>query len=498
MSAPGRRFRIEVAGTHPECSCDFHSVEQITFAPTFTAWQKAARRALRAGVEPGAIHWQELDDAQPTLGMFEEEAEPAAAAATHFRVPRAFVETARRVACHRDPQRWALLYRTLFRLTHGEPHLLEVSVDPDVHSLAQMDKAIRRDVHKMRAFVRFREVNAEDGAPWYVAWFEPAHHIVELNAPFFTDRFASMRWSILTPDRCAHWDGKTVHFTAGLTRAEAPQDDAIEPLWRQYYAHIFNPARVKIHAMQAEMPKRYWKNLPEAGLIPALIREAPTRVETMVARSKAQQPSADEYHRAAPPETRSIAALRKAAAACTACPLYKHATQTVFGEGSADADVVFVGEQPGDVEDREGRPFVGPAGKLLDRALEEAGIDRKKVYVTNAVKHFKWEPRGKRRLHQKPNSRDMASCRPWLEAELSVLRPRVLVALGGTAAQTLLGSGVRVLRDRGQILKSEFCEQTIVTVHPSSLLRAPDEAARAEAYELFLRDLRFIASVMGS
>jgi DNA polymerase len=474
-------------------------VEQITFAPTFTAWQKAARRALRDGVEPGAIHWQELDDAQPTLGMFAEEDERPDAQPTNFRVPRAFLDIARRVACHRDPQHWALLYRTLFRLTHGEPHLLEVTVDPDIHTLAQMDKAIRRDVHKMRAFVRFREVTADDGAPWFVAWFEPAHHIVELNAPFFTDRFASMRWSILTPDRCAHWDGKALHFTAGLTRAEAPAEDAIEPLWRQYYAHIFNPARVKIHAMQAEMPKRYWKNLPEADLIPALIREAPARVETMIARSKSSQPSDDgEYHLAQPPETHSIDELRAAAAGCTACPLYKSATQTVFGEGESDADVVFVGEQPGDAEDREGRPFIGPAGKLLDRALEEAGIDRKKVYVTNAVKHFKWEPRGKRRLHQKPNSRDMASCRPWLVAELSALRPRVLVALGGTAAQALLGSKVRVLRDRGQILPSEFCAQTIVTVHPSSLLRAPDEAARAEAYELFLRDLRFIASVMGA
>jgi DNA polymerase len=467
-------------------------VEQITFAPTFTAWQKAARHALRDGVEPGAIHWQELDDAQPTLGMFAEEDERPDTKPTNYRVPRAFLEIARRVACHHDPQRWALLYRTLFRLTHGELHLLDVTVDPDIHRLTQMDKAIRRDVHKMRAFVRFRAVTAEDGEPWYVAWFEPAHHIVELNAPFFTDRFASMRWSILTPDRCAHWDGKTMHFTAGLTRAEAPQEDAIEPLWRQYYAHIFNPARVKIHAMQAEMPKRYWKNLPEAGLIPALIREAPARVETMVARSKAQQPSADEYHLAEPPETRSITALRQAAAGCRACPLYKNATQTVFGEGPADADVIFVGEQPGDSEDREGHPFIGPAGQLLDRALEEAGIDRGKVYITNAVKHFKWEPRGKRRLHQKPNSRDMASCRPWLEAELSILRPRVLVAFGGTAAQTLLGNSVRVLRDRGQILESEFCAQTIVTVHPSSLLRAPNEEARAEAYALFVRDLCFI------
>ncbi len=217
----------------------------------------------------------------------------------------------------------------------------------------------------------------------------------------------------------------------------------------------------------------------------------------MIARSLARKPSAAEWHAATPPDTRDLGKLRRAAAECTACPLYLHATQTVFGEGAAHADVVLVGEQPGDAEDRAGRPFVGPAGQLLDRALEEAGIDRKKVYVTNAVKHFKWEPRGKRRLHKTPNSRDIAACRPWLQAELDVLEPRVLVALGSTAAKTILGPDARVLRDRGKIFDSDFSARTVVTVHPSSLLRAPDEAARAAAYEDFLRDLRFIASLIG-
>ena len=267
-------------------------MEQITFVPTFPAWQQAARRALQADLIPAELHWQEVDDTQPALGMFDaKEEEPLSVApTTENRVPRAFVDVARRVACHRDPHRWTLLYRTLFRLTHGERHLLNVAVDPDVHLLTAMDKAVRRDVHKMRAFVRFRTAVAEDGQTWYVAWFEPAHHVVELNAPFFRDRFASMRWSILTPDRCMHWDGLTVHFTAGLTRDKAPDTDAIEPLWRQYYANIFNPARVKIHAMQKEMPKRYWHNLPEAELIPDLIAQAPGRVETMIARSQGLPP----------------------------------------------------------------------------------------------------------------------------------------------------------------------------------------------------------------
>jgi uracil-DNA glycosylase len=207
--------------------------------------------------------------------------------------------------------------------------------------------------------------------------------------------------------------------------------------------------------------------------------------------------SKSQWHPAEPPETPTLAVLSKAAAGCKACPLYKTATQTVFGEGPRDAKIVFVGEQPGDVEDREGRPFVGPAGHLLDRALLEAGIERKNAYVTNGVKHFKWEPRGQRRLHQKPSARDIAACRPWLMAELLILKPRVLVALGGTAAKALLGPAVRVLRDRGKAMSSELCERTVVTVHPSSLLRAPDEAARAEAYRLFVQDLRIIASLGG-
>ena len=468
-------------------------MRQITFLPSFSEWQKFARQALAGDVEPGSVVWEELHGGQPALGMFDEPVEPAPASA--FRVPRAFVELARRVACHRNPERWALLYRTLWRLTHGEPHLLEIAVDPDVHLLQRMDKAIRRDVHKMRAFVRFREVS-HGGAAWFVAWFEPGHHIVELNAPFFRDRFAAMHWSILTPDRCAHWNGDELSFTAGVPKSEAPSEDDVESLWVTYYGSIFNPARVKTHAMQAEMPKKYWKNLPEAAAIPALLHEAPARVEEMIARS--HRKSDGEYAPAPAPETASLEILRQAAACCTACPLYRNATQTVFGEGAEDAELVFVGEQPGDQEDLAGHPFVGPAGQLLDRALLEAGIDRERAYVTNAVKHFKWEPRGKRRLHAKPGAREIAACQPWLQAELRAIRPRVLVLLGGTAAQSLLGKGVRVLRDRGKITPSEFCERTLVTVHPSALLRAPDEMARQRGYEDFLADLRLAAEALAT
>ena len=198
----------------------------------------------------------------------------------------------------------------------------------------------------------------------------------------------------------------------------------------------------------------------------------------------------DYARRAQPPDTSSLAAVREAAAHCTACHLHKRGTQTVFGEGPKHAAMMLVGEQPGDYEDVAGKPFVGPAGKMMDRALEDAGIDRSQVYVTNAVKHFKWEPRGKRRIHQKPNSREIAACRPWLEAELRIIRPKLVVVMGATAAQTIFGPGFRVTRERGKVLSSKLAPRVVATVHPSSLLRQPDEQSREREYKHFVADLR--------
>jgi DNA polymerase len=195
------------------------------------------------------------------------------------------------------------------------------------------------------------------------------------------------------------------------------------------------------------------------------------------------------------PERPSLPKLREAAAGCTACPLYKTGTQTVFGEGTSKAEVLFVGEQPGDQEDLQGKPFVGPAGKLFDKALEDAGIDRSQVYVTNVVKHFKWQARGKRRMHQKPNWSEIAACRPWLDAELEVVRPRVLVCLGATAAQALLGRDFRVTKQRGELVDSDLAENVIATVHPSSILRADDETREMEYREL-VGDLEKVAALI--
>jgi DNA polymerase len=198
------------------------------------------------------------------------------------------------------------------------------------------------------------------------------------------------------------------------------------------------------------------------------------------------------------PESPSLPGLREAAAGCRGCHLWENATQTVFGEGARAADVMLVGEQPGDQEDLAGKPFVGPAGRLLDKALEEAGIDRRQAYVTNVVKHFKWQPRGKRRIHQKPNWSEMAACRPWLEAELEVVEPDVVVCLGATAAQALIGRDFRVSRQRGELVDSPLARYVLATVHPSSILRQRDDASREAEYAAFVEDLRAVPPLLKS
>jgi uracil-DNA glycosylase family protein len=206
----------------------------------------------------------------------------------------------------------------------------------------------------------------------------------------------------------------------------------------------------------------------------------------------------NEIKTAAPliPAKPTLPNLREAAAKCTACPLYKTGTQTVFGEGPAKATIMLIGEVPGDYEDRQGKPFVGPAGKLLDEALAEVGVDRKQVYVTNAVKHFKWRPAGKRRIHEKPNSMEIAACRPWLEAEISLVKPGIIVCLGATAAQVVFGKDFRVTKQRGEFVASPLAKNVMATVHPSSILRAPNDEARQQARVQFVEDLKKIRNVL--
>lgn len=467
-------------------------VVRLASETDFAGWRAAARRLRRAGTPPEQIAWMVTPD-EVLLDVGAPPPEPAPARAD-FAVPRDFLELAETVVCHRSPERFARLYGLLWRMT-DEPNLMKIVTDPEVAALHAMAKAVSRASHKMKAFVRFRRLEGETPET-YAAWFEPPHRVLERTAPFFIERFANMRFSILTPDATLMWDTKAARFGPGARASDAPGDDVLEDFWRTYYASTFNPARLKVAAMTREMPKAYWRNLPEASLIPEMIASASSRTTRMVeqapsrpsvrARKAAEKLLRDGSFDDVPRDLEEVVA---GLHICRRCDLWRDATQGVPGEGAAHARLMFVGEQPGDQEDLAGKPFVGPAGVLFNRALETAGVPRERTYVTNAVKHFKHEPRGKRRIHQTPTAGEVRACRWWLDAERRLVKPRVIVALGASAALSVFGRPMPVAASRGRALPLPDQVQGVVTWHPSYLLRVPDEAAKARAWGEFVADL---------
>ena len=453
----------------------------------FEAWRERARALVQCGVGPEHVTWREPGGAGDLFARTgEDEGVPVPPPnAPLVRASRPFVELAKSAICHSDPERLSLLYSLLWRLQH-KPLLLEDAADPDVRRLEALARAVRRDIHKMRAFVRFRTIDMredeKDETARYVAWFEPEHHILRANAGFFVRRFTTMHWSILTPKGSLHWDGEILSEGPPAQRSDAPSGDPAEELWRTYYASIFNPARLKVGAMLKEMPRKYWKNMPETSLIPALVAGAQAREAKMV-----ETGSWDEAER-----PNSLAAIERAIHQCRRCPIGELDNQAVPGEGLKRSTLMVVGEQPGDQEDLTGKPFVGPSGQLLDQYLVEAGIDRKQTYVTNAVKHFKYVQRGKRRLHQSPTAKEIDICRWWLESEREVVKPRVVLALGASAARSLMGKTVSISRSRGEPHPLEDGSELWITAHPSYLLRLRDEA-REEQIRLFKADLAAVA-----
>ena len=443
----------------------------------FEFWRKKARALVQCNVTPDRVAWNEPGGSDDLFAVGHHPDPQPLPNAPEVSANRRFVSLARNAILHRDSDRFALLYRLLWRLQKNR-RLMEDKADLDVRRIEELDKSVRRDSHKMHAFVRFRlvETDAEEGH--YVAWFEPEHHIVRANSGFFVRRFANMRWSILTPRCSLHWDGENLSEGPPAQRSDAPGDDPMEELWRSYYASIFNPARLKVGAMMKEMPRKYWKNLPEAELIPELVANAQKREAQMV------DAGALEFDN----RPTTLSAIETAIHDCRKCPIGCLDNRAVMGEGPQTATLMIVGEQPGDQEDQKGRPFVGPAGQLLDKHLERAGMDRRAIYVTNAVKHFKFHQRGKRRIHRTPAAREIDTCRWWLESERAIVQPKLVLAMGASAARSLLGKTVSITKSRGKPIPLEDGSELWVTAHPSYLLRL-DGVARETQVSLFEADL---------
>ncbi len=447
------------------------------------AWREAARGLLLRRVPPEQVDWQRADDS-PGLPLFGANADTPVIGDEEFRMPRVLLGLIEDVLCANVPDRFSLPYRAVWR-AQAERHLLGDESDPDMARVRVLSKLVHRDAHKMKAFVRFCEEASHGDRRAFAAWFEPDHFIVEATAPFFARRFGDVDWRIETPSGCAVCTNGALRFSAE-TQKPAALADPTEDLWRTYYTNIFNPARLKVKAMQSEMPKKYWKNLPEAGLIPGLVASAEQRVIAMrgaeatlpAARSLRMEPYQQPAAMAGDvaPDRRD---LEQQILDCTRCLLHCNATQAVRGEGPDRAAIMVVGEQPGDQEDLAGSPFVGPAGRELDAAFAAAGLDRASTFVTNAVKHFKHSMRGKRRIHERPGISEIVACKWWLEQEVALVRPRIIVALGATASLAVIGNGTAITARQGQIEQSLFGPPVIVTGHPAAILRMP-EAAHAD------------------
>jgi DNA polymerase len=448
----------------------------------FAAWRDAARRLLTHAVPPDQVEWGRGED----TSLFPADPLPDTDGPHAVTTTKDFLSLARTALCHSGNEAPMLLYQALHR-HQSDRRAFGNPADPVARRLSVLQKAVRRDIHKMHAFVRFRELPTDGDRRSFGAWFEPDHHILETGTPFFAKRFADMDWMIATPQGVARFEDGTHTFHPPAERPDLPED-ASESLWGTYFANIFNPARLHLQAMRSEMPLKYWKNLPETDLIPGMLADAEARVEKMRAAMPTETPIHAERILSRLPQPnvpdlpKSMEEARAAAMHCTRCGLCEAATQTVWGRGNPDADLMIVGEQPGDAEDLAGKPFVGPAGQLLTTLMEEAEIGDS--WMTNAVKHFKFRPTGKRRMHQNPDRHEIDHCRWWLDLERRFIKPTLTVALGGSAAYALTGNDGPLKTRRGQVETAHDGGAVLVTWHPSYILRLDGSAAASARMEL--------------
>ena len=457
---------------------------------SFDEWRTAARVLLAHQVAPHMVQWISHKDDGDLFAQADDpdpppQVQPGSAT---VRISRKLMDMLQTAACCRAPNRWAFLYLVLWRWQRGEKDVLSAA-DPDGAKLHAMVKAVHREEHDMHAYIRFRERREEAGAPRFVAWFEPSHDVLPQVARHFAARMGRVTWMIATPEASVMWDGATLHSTGPLMRGPEDIDDAGEALWLTYYRSIFNPARLNADLMHGHIPSRFWKNLPEGAIVPGMVSQAANGARVVGQDRKVGQRGGAIIPIAAD-KAQPARDTPSTLDACRRCELWKNATQAVPGAGAMHARIMLVGEQPGDQEDLAGLPFVGPAGQLLDRALAEAAVERRAIYLTNAVKHFKWEPRGKRRMHKTPAQREVDACSHWLDSEVAQVQPRVIVALGSTALKAVTGNPHAALKD---VLGQPFQHQgrwIVVVYHPSYVLRVPGEDMKVRAFQVMVDGLR--------
>jgi uracil-DNA glycosylase len=458
---------------------------------TFLSWRTAALGALAQGLPPEAIEWRDSALGPSDQSLFDESPRMPANGDTDstVRVSKELGTLLKEAAQFRDPTRWAFLYKVLWRWTQGDRSVASAA-DEDGARLHRMAKAVRRAHHDMIAYVRFRQRDAASGAPEFVAWYEPDHDVLASGAEHFAQRMGRATWLITTPHGAAMWDGARLQIERRLALAADHQtdpSDAAEALWLTYYTSTFNPARLNEQALAQHMPVRFWKGLPEGALIPQLVshaRSGARRVAQASGVGALAGRSIDIEAQQAQPEREAPSSLD----ACRRCELWRAATQAVAGEGPREARIMLIGEQPGDQEDLQGRPFVGPAGQLLESAMQRAGLPRAEVYLTNAVKHFKWEPRGKRRLHKTAAQKEVDACSFWLEREFADVSAGVVVMLGATALGALLGKQARLQAHLGRVFAYRG-KWAIATYHPSFALRQQEPDARERAVDEIVKAL---------
>lgn len=406
---------------------------------TWDDWRNKARELLAQEIPPELIEWHSEAGGFVFGEPFVDRQTPS-----DIRFPRDFIQDARVVSAYRDDTTWALLYRIAWRIQHEDRRLLHIAMDPDVREFQARRHAVSRDLHKMHAFVRFREVK-EAGESVFMAWHRSDHRVLRLAAPFFKDRFNGMNWVIMTEDESMAWDQQQLSYLPGVRQHELPPDDK-EELWKTYYSSIFNPARVKVGMMKQEMAVRYWNTMPETELISELLQKAPQRVEEFL----------DAHQSVArPAPVTDLATLHQLLRNCRACGICQDGRMPSLGQGPATSTIAIVGELHRDQS-------------ALRSALELAGINPAEVYLTHAVKGDSFGKATETEKQRGPSAREISACRPWVQAELKILRPQLLICVGKTAAQSVVGRMINLAHERGQFFSTPSCDQTIIIGDPKS------------------------------